>query len=167
MTRLISAAFMILAAQPGLADIAVRFTESAPKDRFVIENTGNCALSGQVTLDLNGSAGGLIFDVTGNGAGVQVYQPFELVVGGDALTGLPEVRDGDQALVLEVRGLAPGETIAFTIDVDDTASARGTMVSGSEITGAAVAVAQPEMISRGSFSGDATAKVSTAACPTA
>ncbi|WP_298840004.1 aggregation factor core [uncultured Roseobacter sp.] len=136
-----AAVAILLSTQASFADIAVRFVESAPKDRFIIENTGDCALTASgLTLDMTGSAGGLIFDVTGSGAGVEVFQPFDLVAGAASLDGVPQVRDGDRAISLSIRALAPGDQIAFTIDVDDTAEARGIMVSGAEITGAAVRI---------------------------
>ena len=65
---------------PAAADIVVRFDEGAPKDSFTITNADNCALPlTAITIDLAGSAAGLIFDVTGSGAGVSVFQPFQLV----------------------------------------------------------------------------------------
>ena len=74
-----TAVAILLTTQTAAADIAVRFVESAPKDRFIIENLGDCALTAAgLTLDMAGSAGGLIFDVTGSGAGVEVFQPFDL-----------------------------------------------------------------------------------------
>ncbi|WP_300032440.1 aggregation factor core [uncultured Roseobacter sp.] len=156
---------LILSAQTAAADISVRFVESAPKDRFVIENTGACALkSAAITLDMAGSAGGLIFDVTGSGAGVEVFQPFDLVAGAEALTELPLVQDGDSALSLSVGTLEPGGQIAFTIDVDDTSEARGIMVSGAEITGAAVRVTEGADTRSAAFDAGATATVAAGAC---
>ena len=90
---------------PAAADILVRFDEGAPKDRFTITNTGNCALPlTSVTIDLTGSAAGLIFDVTGSGAGVSVFQPFQLVLGGEHVSTLPQVKDGDRAVSLKLKG---------------------------------------------------------------
>ena len=68
-----------ISSAPVQADIVVNFVESAPKDRFVIENTGECEFENLVVeIDLSGSAGGLIFDTTATGAGVEVFQPFEV-----------------------------------------------------------------------------------------
>ncbi|MDJ0822326.1 MAG: aggregation factor core [Paracoccaceae bacterium] len=121
------------------AELDVRFVEGAPKDRFVFANAGDCAM-GQATilLDLSGSAAGLIFDTTGSGAGVEVFQPLEIVAGAEQLVSPPVVKDGDTRAVLHLRGLAPGQSVAFTIDVDDTAGGREITVSGSEILGAFV-----------------------------
>ena len=136
----LAAAASLVAAQ-AYADIRVQFDEGAPKDRFTITRTGDCDLGASVVvLDLSGSTHGLIFDVTGSGQGVEVYQPFELVTGADLLTSQPTVRDGDQVIRLALGPLASGESVAFTIDVDDTAGAREITVSDSEIQGATVRV---------------------------
>ncbi|PSL19598.1 aggregation factor core [Shimia abyssi] len=128
---------LIVAAPMAQADLAVRFIEGAPKDRFQIENTGACAVtSGLVRLDLATSDGKLIFDVTDRGAGVEVFQPFELVQGQSAVTDAPAVVDGQSVVELGIKSLAPGDIIAFTIDVDDTVGQREITVSGSEIAGA-------------------------------
>ena len=121
------------------AQLTARFDEGAPKDRFTITNTGACTLSGaRVVIDLSGSKAGLIFDVTDAGAGVEVFQPFDLVQGAAFVEGRPAVRDGDTSVVLPLRGLPAGESIAFTIDVDDTLGGREITVDGSEIEGAQV-----------------------------
>ena len=121
------------------ADIAVNFDEGAPKDRFSFQNVGECAVkSTDIELDLSGSKSGLIFDTTGTGAGVEVFQPLEIVAGSDALKSITQVTDGDTLVTLSIDELQPGDTIAFTIDVDDTAGNREITVSGSEIEGAIV-----------------------------
>lgn len=124
---------------PAWANMAVSFDEGAPKDRFTFTNTGSCAITNaQVLLDLSGSKSGLIFDVTGKGAGVEVFQPMEMIAGAQALRGVPEVKDGDNQIRLDIGELKAGQSIAFTIDVDDTAGDREITVSGSEIAGARV-----------------------------
>ena len=132
---------LMLTALPAAADLSVVFVEGAPKDRFTITNQGTCPL-GQMTvqLDLSHSASGLIFDVTGQGAGVEVFQPLELVAGREFLERIPQVQDGDNSMTLPLTGLAVGAAISFTIDLDDTAGQSETMVSGSEMTGAKVVV---------------------------
>jgi hypothetical protein len=150
-----------LSVLPAFAAINVRFIESAPKDRFEITNLAACdVVSTDVVIDLGASTGGLIFDITGAGAGVEVFQPFELTAGADALAALPKVADGDKQVVLPIRRLAAGKRITFTIDVDDTTSSRGIMVSSSEIQGAVVRVKTAETTASASFSsaGEATAK---------
>ena len=158
---------LALAALAGtsFADVSVRFDEGAPKDTFYITNEGTCALNDvKVVLDLGASAAGLIFDVTGSGAGVSVFQPLELIRGQDALVSVPEVRDGDAVLELPVRMLPPGAGIAFTIDVDDTRGSAATMISGGEIEGAEVIVKSQGTTLTAPFKRDATAVVGMNSC---
>lgn len=145
--------------------MVVRFDEGAPKDRFTVENAGNCPL-GELTLkiDLGASAAGLIFDVTGQGAGVQVFQPLELVAGQEFLAEFPQVRDGDNVIVLPVTSLSPGGRIAFTIDVDDTAGSRATTVSGAEIQGARIVLEHNSALLEATFGQDAVARVAFSGC---
>lgn len=145
-------------AAPSFADVVVRFVEGAPKDRFRISADGNC-LDAQVslTIDLEGSAGALVFDVTGAGAGVEVFQPFELVAGAEFVLAATPVSDGDRALVLELSALPNGAEVAFTIDVDDTIGAREITVSGAEIEGAAVRLVSGAKTTEARFGSDATA----------
>lgn len=126
-------------ATPALAQVTVSFIEGAPKDRFVIENTGRCELAATIlAIDLKTAASGLVFDVTGSGPGVEVFQPFELVSGQDLVQRHSMIADGDTTVTLELSSLAPGETVGFTIDIDDTSGRSETMVAGSEISGAEV-----------------------------
>jgi len=131
----------ITISSPALADLQVQFIEGAPKDRFIITNTGDCVLgAGQFEIDFANSNAGLIFDVTGSGAGVEVFQPFEVTAGAMHLTTQPSISDGDQRAILDMSGLGINETIAFTIDVDDTSGAREITVAGDEITGTTVSL---------------------------
>lgn len=134
------AAFVLMTATlatSSQADIQVTFYEGAPKDRVEIVNTGDCALAGSsLVIDLSQSQGGLIFDVTASGQGVEVFQPFEIVAGESALASVPTVLDGQQQIELEIASLAPNDVIAFTIDVDDTIEQREITVTGSEFAGA-------------------------------
>ncbi len=126
------------------ATLKVTFKESAPKDSFAIENVGACA-AGPFTLaiDLAPSAGKLYFDTTASGAGLQVFQPFELTDGRERVTAAVKVSDGQQVVRLPISGLPPGARVAFTVDVDDNLpnGPRGqTQIDGSEMTGAVVRV---------------------------
>lgn len=164
-------AALSIAALPaiGLADVRVSFEESAPKDRFSIRNSSACESGPMtVTIDLAGSKAGLIFDTTGSGAGVSVYQPFELVAGADRVVSVTGLTDGDTQVTLSLTGLDAGETAAFTIDVDDTLTAGPlgqTMIAGSEIAGARVRVTMGGGSPvQGTFSTAGTAKVAVEAC---
>ena len=78
------------------ADIAVQFIEGAPKDRFRITNQSGCPTGPiDVVIDLSASPAGLIFDTTGAGAGVEVFQPFEMVEGMSNVDATNRVSDGD------------------------------------------------------------------------
>jgi len=122
--------------------ISVQFLEGAPKDRFTLINESNCTFTNAlITIDLADTVGKLIFDTTSEGAGVDVFQPFEVVSGGATLVGSASVRDGDHSLSLHVNRFTSGETVAFTIDLDDTLvrSDLGQIrVANSEINGAVV-----------------------------
>lgn len=166
--RLLSALSIIsvlLFASAAQADLRVSFEESAPKDRFRIENTGKCTLAGSsVLIDLSTSKGGLIFDVTDKGAGVEVFQPFEAVEGKDALAGTPTVLDGQSQIRLEVARLQPNEAIAFTIDVDDTLGQRATMVSDAEIEGATISYMGEQGETSAAFAASSIAELPLSSC---
>ena len=120
---LCSAIALSCAATSVNAELRANFIEGAPKDRFQITNESGCVLKdAEVLLDLSTSSAGLIFDVTSRGAGVEVFQPLEIVVGSARLAKVPDVEDGQSSVRLEVADLSPGEAIAFTIDVDEVMS---------------------------------------------
>jgi hypothetical protein len=150
---------------PALADVNVKFIEGAPKDKFILTNVGICELTGlEVTLDLTGSTSGLIFDVTDSGPGVEVFQPFQIVSGQDLLANTPNVADGDKSVTLLLETFGQGQSVAFTIDVDDTSGTREITVSNSEIRGATVTIANSTEKSSGAFEGSSTARVSIPDC---
>lgn len=149
-------ALTLFASSLSFADINIRFIEGAPKDTFVIANAGTCTLNEfKVDIDLSASAGKLIFDTTAIGAGVEVYQPFEVKSGDLSLTGGQKVDDGKDQLSVMVASLAPQQTVSFTIDVDDqlTNSELGQIrVSNAEIAGAVARIHLNEAtISEGIF----------------
>ena len=127
-------------ATAALADVTMSFRDSAPKDIFVVKNASGCDLGAvTLTLDLSGSASGLIFDTAAQGAGVEVFQPFEIVAGAQFLDTLPSVSDGMTSMDLSLTRFPAGATVEFTIDVDDTLprSQWGQIrVSGGEMAGA-------------------------------
>lgn len=131
------------------ANIEVHFSEGAPKDRFTFTNQGKCSLKNvTVDLDLSKSQGKLIFDTTSEGAGVEVFQPFEVTEGKIKLASEKGVKDGDSGMSLLIESLNPGEQVGFTIDVDDTlpVSSLGMIrVAGSEILGGIVSAKMGDM----------------------
>jgi len=121
-------------------EASVQFNESAPRDSFRISNTSSSNwFINTLSLDMSTSAGNLIFDVTAEGAGVEVFQPFRADDGEASLLEQPSVLDGDQRLVLVLSGFATGVDYRFTIDVDDqlSNSELGQIrVAASEMSGA-------------------------------
>ncbi|MEX0311308.1 MAG: hypothetical protein AB3N17_13820 [Tateyamaria sp.] len=127
-------AIATLAPTIAAADLTVSFRDGAPKDRFTLSYDGACALDRlDVQIDLGTAPAGLIFDTTGAGAGVEVFQPLEWVSGSASTS---DVTDGDTLLSLSLDDVTPGATWAFTVDIDDTTSARQITVDGSEMAGA-------------------------------
>jgi hypothetical protein len=150
---------------PAFANIEVEFIEGAPKDRFVLTNTGECALvDTQITIDLTDSASGIIFDTTERGAGVEVFQPLQIVAGQQVLARVPVVTDGDTRVAFDITTLPADQSLVFTIDVDDTDGGREITVSDAEIQGAKVFVTGATGEAVGVFDGEATARVKTEGC---
>ncbi|WP_170356265.1 aggregation factor core [Ruegeria lacuscaerulensis] len=110
-------------------------------------------------VDLSPSSGRLIFDVSEAGAGVEVFQPLEVIDGAEALLDVPSVVDGQDFIDLQI-----GSSISFTIDVDDTIGQREITVSGSEIAGAKVTYAKEGESSNAVFSSDAQTLLSIPDC---
>jgi hypothetical protein len=150
---------------PAFADVNVKFIEGAPKDTFILANVGICELTDvEVTVDLTGSTFGLFFDVTDSGPGVEVFQPFQIVSGQDFLADTPNVADGDKSVTLPLKTFGQGQTIAFTIDVDDTSGTREITVTNGEIRGATVTIATSTEKFSGSFDGLSKTSVSIPGC---
>ena len=156
-------------ATTGVTTISVVFLESAPKDSFTITNTGACkAANFSLRIDLARSKGRLIFDPTGKGAGVEVFQPLEITAGEAHLASISKVRDGSSDVALELRSFAPGAKIAFTVDVDDTlprSELGQTRVADSEISGAEIqGKARDGFELNSSFGDNATAQLKNIPC---
>jgi hypothetical protein len=146
------AAFLALAAMPWAAhaesvcqqQIALVFTESAPRDMFEIRNgSSKGQLIQRLVLDLAPSAGRLVFDTLAGGTGVDVFQPFRAEAGQARLADAPEVKDGADHLELTFARFDAGQRFRFSIDVDDrlTTSDMGqTRISGREMEGAVLTV---------------------------
>jgi hypothetical protein len=156
-----------LTALPSYADLQVEFLEGAPKDTFVLTNEGACQLKNTVVkIDLSGATAGLIFDVTGAGSGVEVFQPFEITAGAEHVSALPKVSDGDKSITLQLEDFGPNKVVAFTIDVDDTAGAREITVSDSEFQGVAVTATMNNQLFSASLQDNAVVRLDMAGCMT-
>lgn len=171
MASAIAFVFGVWGASAGeLTSISVSFKETAPKDIFVIRNMGDCRAQPMwLTIDLAASQGRLIFDPTASGAGVEVFQPFEVTEGRQLISKLPSVRDGDDQLKLQFLSLPPKSNFAFTIDVDDTLidSKLGQIrVANAEIKGAVVSIGLQDKSPtlRATFSSDAVAVLRRVPC---
>ena len=167
--RALLASTLVCSAQLAHANVTVDFREGAPKDRFTITYTGECVLNDVVfNIDLTGTDGKLIFDTTAAGAGVEVFQPFEVTQGAVKLISSQRVNDGDKALSLAIEKLGSGDSISFTIDVDDTLtnSELGNIrVSDSEIRGGTVQVQVGKNISASAvFGSNSKAETSALTC---
>ncbi|WP_298973977.1 aggregation factor core [uncultured Roseobacter sp.] len=117
--------------------LTVKFTESAPRDRFEIIHTATGVFLTGLRIDLSSSAGGLVFDTAAGGNGVEVFQPF--VPEGEMQH--VDVADGAEQLEVQLNEMSTGQRAGFTIDVDDqrAQSDLGQIrVTGAEISGASV-----------------------------
>ncbi len=156
---------LMLCAGSAQADLSLRFVEGAPSDRFVLTNTGNCPLAeATLTLDIGAAPAGLLFDAMPGGAGVDSYQPFEVIEGRGALLGLPELADGDTVLSLNLAGLEAGGIVSFSLDVDDTGTGLPETIADSEIAGTMVTLVMGETTLEVAFSDQASAVIPIAPC---
>lgn len=150
---------------PAHSDMVVSFDEGAPKDLFTFMNIGDCTIkAANVKLDLSTSTAGLILDVAESGKGVEVFQPLEITSGTSSLLTIPNPKDGDSQLTLEIDELEPGQSISFTIDVDDTLGGREITVSGAEIAGATVNFVQAGKMVSSAFGTNARTRIELEAC---
>lgn len=143
--RLLIAALVLVAmttmarAEPCGPRLVVDFVE-ASADYFELRNASEPGWTVlRVEIDLRRSAGRLIFDVTGSGAGVSAYQPYAQAGGTAVAIARTEVTDGDSLLNIGFARFAPDERFLFTIDLDDTLpGGTQTWVDGAEIAGGRV-----------------------------
>lgn len=154
------------------ADVEVAFTESAPKDRFVIKNVGKCDFADIILdIDLSASVGKLFFDTTNFGEGFEVFQPFE-VAQGRVKFNINEgarsfVSDGDVELSVAIASLLVNESVSFTIDVDDrlqTSELGRIRVTGSEIKNSVVRFYRQGNLQIATFGSDRTARILVDGC---
>ena len=156
----------LICAGTAQADIVVEFRDGAPKDRFTITNDSPCATGAIVglSLDLVTAPAGVIFDVTGAGAGVEVFQPFEVIQGANYLLSVSDTMNGDQFLSLLLADMPAGAQVAFTLDLDDTSGGREITVHGSEIAGALALLTTTSDSLAAEFDETGVARIATA-CP--
>ena len=123
-------------------DLRVRFVESAPRDRFTLENRSTPQWSvTSASLKLAPSAGRLIFDTEAGGTGVEAIADFREERSTAKLRRVSKLRDGGEEVTLDFSSFEAGEDFTFSIDVDDRLkqSELGQIrVRGGEIDGARV-----------------------------
>ncbi|MFT5485657.1 MAG: hypothetical protein ACI9JL_000155 [Paracoccaceae bacterium] len=163
-------AALVLYGQSAHADIAVQFTEAAPKDRFVVTNRTTCEIaSGAITIDLSTSTSGLLFDTDPSGPGENVAQPFEIARSESVSASFANVSDGATTAEIRVRNFLPGGRIEVTVDVDDSVRSgpRGVqMIDASEMAGARVTFATgPDVLYAATFDSGGQARIELAGCP--
>ena len=157
-----TALVLSLLATPAFADVTLKFVEGAPKDRFIVTNSGCPLNDATLLIDLSTSPAGLIFDVTAQGAGVEVFQPVELVAGNATLS---QIADGDQQLFIALGDVATDAEYIITADLDDlqTDGALGQIrVAGSEIAGTSISLSTTSGEITATFTDQATALISVA-----
>lgn len=149
------------------ADVTVSFRDGAPTDRMTISASAPICGTGpfEMTIDLMGSAAGLIMDVTAAGAGVEVFQPLVLVSGADQVAQISAPQDGDTQLSLTLSALVPAAPVAFTLDLDDTMGGREITVTGAEIVGATVTLISDLTTVTAAFDADGEATLILPGCP--
>ncbi len=166
LTRLTTGLCLTLLPVAAGADLLIRFDEGAPKDRLSLVNASGCETGPAVALiDLTDSAGGLYFDTTAAGAGVDVFQPVELIAGD--VEQMSVTGDGDTRLELRIPALRPGKMIVVTMDLDDRLAdgALGqTRIAGTEISGATVTLTVDGTTATGRFGSDNNAEVPLPSC---
>lgn len=150
------AAGLICASTANADGLLVQFADGAPKDSLTLSNMGCPIREATIVFDLRDTPAGLIFDVTAAGAGVEVFQPVE-VMQGDVVVS--PVADGGQVLHLYVPHLPTGDSIRLTADLDDTTSGRQITVNGSEMIGAKVSISYGNTAQTSAFNADGIANV--------
>lgn len=160
---------LLLVSVNTFSDILIRFEESAPTDRFTIQNKGSCTLNAlTLFLDVSSSVGKLLFDTTASGAGENVFQPFRIAEGQGVLSLAKEINDGDSQINLAITELKPSQVVSFTIDVDDTltnSELRTTRIVGFEIENGTVLVSGKSFSpATGVFTDDSVALVQLPSC---
>lgn len=155
--RSLALAIVLFATNATAQDITVQFFDGAPKDSITVINSACLISNATLVLDLTGSNGGLIFDVTNAGAGVEVSQPVEVTSG---FATLSPVRDGDKQLQIVLDSLPTGEPLSLTADLDDTLIESGqTRVSGSEMAGASISLTLANRVLTGNFNENGAARI--------
>lgn len=129
----------LLIAAPCFADARVQFVDGGLKETFIISNGRNTDIDpSELVIDFAGLNAGPIFDVTGSGAGSEVFQPFAVTEGATLVESSPILADGARSATLLIKTLGAAQKTAFTTDVDHTSGAREITVSDGESVGVTI-----------------------------
>lgn len=120
------------------------FVESAPRDNFTFQNSSQDGwVISNISIDLEPSAGKLIFDTADGGDGIEVFQTYRTESGDANLSAVTEPVDGGKTMQLDFSSFSAGQSFRFSVDVDDTlarSELRQIRVTGSELQGATLKV---------------------------
>jgi hypothetical protein len=154
--RIVQAAMICLCpvvAQGQTARLEVLVEDAAVLDVIVLRNIEACGpVSGLLRVDFGPSSGRVLIDTEYGGGGTQ--DPWTPVVRAGPARLMP-VADGARALDLLVAGLAPGEEVIVTLDIDsegEAARAGRIVATGAEIAGAR-GVFTPDTVGAGALAG--------------
>ena len=136
MRRILMCTALALFGTAAQSDILIEFVEASPNDRFVIHNISPCDLVGfALEIDLSRSEGGLVFDTNEDDRVIEVFQSYQLVSSSHKVALRREPIDGARRLMFDVEELDHGASVSITVDIDDTTSEIGKIVSGEEMVG--------------------------------
>ena len=126
-------------------DLIVQFADGAPTGQLLLEANGCDISNAMVMLDLEGSAGRLIFETAPD----DTRQPVEITSGYAALS---PVRNGDQRLQILVQTLPSGESLLLSAGLNDTTTGDAHVAAhAAGMVGASVRVALSDRVVTGTF----------------
>jgi hypothetical protein len=138
LTALMASCFCAAAAwaDSGAAVLEVFVEDAAMLDVIVLRNVEACGpISGLFRVDFGPSEGQVVIDTEYGGAGTQ--DPWTPVIRSGPARLMP-VEDGARVLDLMVAGLAPGEQVVVTLDIDNErglSRAERIVATGADIAG--------------------------------
>ena len=144
----IAAALTACVVSTGHAEILLTYDESAATPHFEISNDSACATGAmEVLIDLESSAAELFFDnrTTGTNLFDAALAPFRIESGADRVSQVDEPDTGSGRIAIRLSDMMPGESVSFSIDVDDQlddGERADALAEGSRIAGAVAVVAK-------------------------
>ncbi len=128
------------------ADIEVQFYGDNG-DKFVITNADACPLfDATIEIDLSSSSGLLFFDVTTAAPGHGGPTPFSVSQGQDYLEDIPQIKDGDKTIILNIKNFPAEAVLEFFADTDYDNFGAGGQTHSSFSEGATVSVSGKDSV---------------------